>query len=75
MGDLTLTGTISLVEYLGSELFIYLRLTTGQTVLVKAPGKSSHQTGETLTVSLRADDAHYFDNQGQRLAQPGEPAL
>jgi ABC-type sugar transport system ATPase subunit len=73
-GDLTLSGTISLVEYLGSEVFIYLRLDTGQTVLVKAPGKSGHRNGDKMTVSLRAADAHYFDNAGHRLAPVGEAA-
>ncbi|HTO29087.1 MAG TPA: sn-glycerol-3-phosphate ABC transporter ATP-binding protein UgpC [Devosia sp.] len=71
-GDLALTGTVSLVEYLGSEVFIYLRLETGQTVLVKAPGKSSHQNGQTLSVSLRADDAHYFNAAGHRLSGGGD---
>jgi ABC-type sugar transport system ATPase subunit len=71
-GDLTMSGTITLVEYLGSEVFIYLKLETGQTILVQAPGKSQHQNGDTLTVALRADDAHYFDAAGQRLARAGE---
>ncbi|KRA41774.1 ABC transporter ATP-binding protein [Devosia sp. Root635] len=71
-GPLTVTGIITLVEYLGSEVFIYLRLETGQTILVKAPGKSSHHNGENLTVSLHPDDAHYFDATGQRLAKAGE---
>ena len=74
-GPLTVTGTITLVEYLGSEVFIYLRLDTGQTLLVKAPGKSSHQNGEKLTVSLHPNDAHYFNAEGKRLTKTGEPAL
>jgi len=69
---LTITGTISLVEYLGSEVFIYLRLDTGQTILVQAPGKSRHQNGDALTVSIHAEDAHYFDAAGKRLARAGE---
>ena len=70
-GPLTVSGTITLVEYLGSEVFIYLRLETGQTILVKAPGKSSHQNGEKLTISLHPDDAHYFDAEGMRLGGTG----
>jgi ABC-type sugar transport system ATPase subunit len=69
---LAVTGTITLVEYLGSEVFIYLRLETGQTLLVKAPGKSTHQNGDTLTVALHPDDAHYFNAEGHRLARAGE---
>ena len=72
-GDLSVTGTISLVEYLGSEIFIYLKLATGQTVMVKAPGKSGYQNGQSLTVALYANDAHYFDAEGNRLAQAGDP--
>tara|TARA_R110002020_G_scaffold47707_24_gene135889 strand:- start:5622 stop:6701 length:1080 start_codon:yes stop_codon:yes gene_type:complete len=73
-GDLSVTGTIALVEYLGSEIFIYLRLETGQTVMVKAPGKSGYQNGQSLTIALRSDDAHYFDTEGNRLAKAGDPA-
>jgi len=71
-GDLSMTGTISLIEYLGSEVFIYLKLQTGQTILVQAPGKSQYKNGENLTVSLRSEDAHYFDADGNRLARAGE---
>jgi multiple sugar transport system ATP-binding protein len=67
-GDLTVSGTVSLVEYLGSEVFIYLKLQTGQTVLVKAPGTSGHHNGQTLTVSLHAAGCHYFDTAGNRLS-------
>ena len=72
-GDLTVTGTITLTEYLGSEIFIYLKLETGQTVMAKAPGKSSYQNGQSLAVTLSADDAHYFDHAGQRLVRAGQP--
>jgi hypothetical protein len=43
-------------------------------VLVQAPGKAQYKNGDKLTVSLRADDAHYFDASGRRLAKSGEPA-
>ncbi|HEY8575623.1 MAG TPA: sn-glycerol-3-phosphate ABC transporter ATP-binding protein UgpC [Devosia sp.] len=70
-GDLAATGTVSFLEYLGSEVFVYLRLADGQTVLVKAPGKATYQHGDQLSVSLNAMDAHYFDVNGQSLVRSG----
>jgi multiple sugar transport system ATP-binding protein len=67
-GDLTTEGTITLVEYLGSEIFLYVRLPSGQTVLVQASGKAQHRIGETVSLSIEAANAHYFDADGQRLA-------
>ena len=66
-GDLSADGTISLVEYLGSEIFVHARLASGQTVLVQTDGKARHRLGEPITLSLTAANAHYFDSAGQRL--------
>ena len=66
-GDRTATGTITLVEYLGSEIFIYVKLASGQTVLVQASGKAQHKLGETIDIAFTAQNAHYFDADGQRL--------
>lgn len=67
VGDATARGTISLVEYLGSEIFLYVKLASGQTVLVQASGKAQHKLGETLDIAFTAQNAHYFDADGQRL--------
>jgi multiple sugar transport system ATP-binding protein len=66
-GDLSASGTVTLVEYLGSEVFVYVRLASGQTMLVQAGGKAKHKIGEPITLSLSATNAHYFDAAGQRL--------
>jgi ABC-type sugar transport system ATPase subunit len=66
-GDAAAAGTITLVEYLGSGIFLYVRLASGQIVLVQAPGQAQHRIGEQLTLSISAENAHYFDAEGQRL--------
>ena len=40
-GELTIEGTITLVEYLGSEVFLYVRVASGDTLLVQARGSRS----------------------------------
>jgi multiple sugar transport system ATP-binding protein len=66
-GDLSADGTVTLVEYLGSEVFVYVRLASGQTMLVQTDGKAKHKIGEPMTLSLSAANAHYFDAAGRRL--------
>jgi multiple sugar transport system ATP-binding protein len=66
-GDATARGTIALLEYLGSEIFVYVRLPSGQTVLVQASGKAQHTIGESIDIAFSAQNAHYFDGAGQRL--------
>src|SRR5690606_13818766 len=39
-GDAIAEGKITLVEYLGSGIFLYVRLASGQVVLVQAPGQA-----------------------------------
>ena len=66
-GDAVAEGTITLVEYLGSGIFLYVRLASGQVVLVQAPGQAQHKIGEVVRLSISAGNAHYFDDAGLRL--------
>jgi ABC-type sugar transport system ATPase subunit len=66
-GDLSATGRVTLVEYLGSETFMHLRLESGQILLAQGPGNAAHKPGDSVTVGILAAAAHYFDDAGQRL--------
>jgi ABC-type sugar transport system ATPase subunit len=60
-------GTVTLVEYLGSEVFVYVRLPSGHGVLVQDHGKATHATNETIRLSVDPATAHYFDTDGLRI--------
>jgi multiple sugar transport system ATP-binding protein len=66
-GDVTVEGTISLVEYLGSEIFVYVALPDGKTLMAQAPGNAPFQRGDKVTLAFNAGDAHFFDAAGQRI--------
>ncbi|MCW5723091.1 MAG: TOBE domain-containing protein, partial [Devosia sp.] len=66
-GDLRLEGVITLVEYLGSEVFLYVRIATGETLLVQAPGQSQYRINDPIALGINAKDAHYFNGEGLRL--------
>jgi multiple sugar transport system ATP-binding protein len=60
-------GAVTLVEYLGSEVFVHVRLTSGRSLLVQAGGRSGIKVGDRLQVGFAPEEAHYFDVAGQRL--------
>ncbi len=66
-GDVEVEGAITLVEYLGSELFVYVALPDGSTLLAQAPGNAKYTRGDTVRLSFRASDAHFFDANGLRV--------
>jgi multiple sugar transport system ATP-binding protein len=66
-GALSVEGAITLVEYLGSEVFLHLSLPGNNSVLVQAPGNAPHKRGEKLTISFSPADMHFFDADGLRI--------
>jgi ABC-type sugar transport system ATPase subunit len=60
-------GKVTLVEYLGSEIFVHLTLPSGQPLLVQADGKAQIKMGDTAQVSFDPKAAHYFGGNGQRV--------
>jgi ABC-type sugar transport system ATPase subunit len=60
-------GKVTLVEYLGSEVFVHMTLPSGQALLVQADGKSQIKMGDTAQVSFEPKAAHYFDSDGKRV--------
>jgi ABC-type sugar transport system ATPase subunit len=66
-GDIAVDGTITLVEYLGSELFVYVALADGQSLLAQAPGNAQFRRGDKVSLGFKASDAHFFDAEGLRI--------
>ncbi|HWA19620.1 MAG TPA: sn-glycerol-3-phosphate ABC transporter ATP-binding protein UgpC [Devosia sp.] len=66
-GDLGAEGVVDLVEYLGSEAFVHLRMPSGQALMVKASGRTNAKLGDRLRIAFETANAHYFDGAGQRL--------
>jgi ABC-type sugar transport system ATPase subunit len=60
-------GKVTLVEYLGSEVFVHMTLPSGQQLLVQADGKSQIKMGDIAKVSFDPKAAHYFDSDGKRV--------
>ncbi|WIY53766.1 sn-glycerol-3-phosphate ABC transporter ATP-binding protein UgpC [Devosia sp. YIM 151766] len=66
-GDVAVDGTISLIEYLGSEIFVYVDLPNGQNLLAQAPGNAKYHRGDRVNLSFRTADAHFFNGDGLRV--------
>ena len=66
-GDIRAEGTVTLVEYLGSEVFVHVGLPSGANMMVKAPGHSTHKVGDKVFLGIGATEAHYFGPDSLRL--------
>ena len=66
-GDLSAQGTITLVEYLGREVYVHVRLASGAALVVSSAPELGLGVGAPVTLSLRQKTAHFFDAAGQRI--------
>ena len=61
------SGTIEIVEHLGSEDLVHVRLNgSGDTITAVAPKRSSLATGNDINLAFNATDALVFDADGIR---------
>ena len=67
LGSSGFEGKVTLVEYLGSEIFVHLALPSGQQVLVQADGKAEIRMGDVVRVSFDPRAAHYFEGGDRRV--------
>jgi multiple sugar transport system ATP-binding protein len=62
------TGTVSLVEHLGNETIINLKLSDGQGLIVALDGDTHCAVGDTLSVGFAPAKAHLFNAGGERIS-------
>lgn len=54
------TGTVYMVEHLGSETFIYAKISEDQTLLMRVTGDSKIQVEDTINLKMNPNDCHLF---------------
>ena len=56
------TGSVTMIENLGSELYAYVKIGWGQTILVRLMNQTNKvRVGEALSLSVAPKDLHLFD--------------
>ncbi len=68
-GDLD--GTVTLRETLGGDAFLYVRLDSGETLVVRAEGDTELDHGARLGLELPAHRRHFFNAGGRTIASGG----
>ncbi len=62
--DESLQGAAVISEHLGSDTFIHIRLTSGETVTVRQPGNVQITAGDALLLRPNKAHLHRFDANG-----------
>jgi sn-glycerol 3-phosphate transport system ATP-binding protein len=60
-------ATVRSFEYLGADLVLRCAVGSEQ-IVVRAEGRTESAPGERIALGWRAEDEHFFDAQGQRVA-------
>jgi multiple sugar transport system ATP-binding protein len=63
-GTASLKGTIDAVEQLGEASYVYMKLASGDDVIVRAPGETDAAPGGTYTAHVPSRALHVFDVSG-----------
>ena len=63
----TITGTLTVCEYLGSEQFAYVDCGFEEIITVRVDPSSELENGATVGLSFHIDDMHFFNTGDQRV--------
>ncbi len=72
-GQGQLAATVSLTETLGGDAYLYVRLSDGQTLVVRAEGDTTLDHGKVIGLDLPPQRLHHFGADGRTLASGGVP--
>lgn len=64
--DTRLSGTVDVIEYLGSDNFLFVDTPVGL-INVRCDGKRQFKVGQSVGLSFLYEQCHFFDNNGQRV--------
>jgi multiple sugar transport system ATP-binding protein len=68
--DSALTGEVMVIEHLGSETLLHVRLADDRVIQVKGSGESTAEEGQCLRAAFSSRHAHLFREDGLAL-EPG----
>ncbi len=57
------TGHVQTIEHLGSEIYLYVKITEDQTLLVRVSGDQSYEIGGKVSLSANPQECHLFDEE------------
>ncbi len=60
----TLAGTLEVVEHLGDQTLLHVRLGEDSVVIARDEGRSTHTAGEHIQLAFSDSACHLFDGQG-----------
>lgn len=63
----TVDGEVLVVERLGGETYLYVRVAGGDTVIVRADGENTSRVSDRVPVAIGGEACHLFDSNGEAI--------
>jgi len=62
-------GTITLVEHLGEQSYLYVDIDNVGELVIKVDGNNQYKAGDKVAFGVKADNLYLFDQQGNALTR------
>ena len=62
-----MNGEVLVVERLGGQTYLYVKIAGGDTLVVQTDGDNSSQLRDLVPVHISGEPCHLFDIQGEAL--------
>ena len=62
---LAVEATVDIAELMGAEIYIYMNV-EGNSITAKVPPRSAYKPGDTITVAIDMNKAHFFDAETEK---------
>jgi multiple sugar transport system ATP-binding protein len=62
-------GEVLIVERLGGQTYLYIKIADGDTLIVQTDGDNSSQLRDLVPINISGDMSHRFDLQGEAVSK------
>lgn len=65
----TMSGEVLVVERLGGETYLFVKVAGGDTIVVQTDGDNENRIGDRVPIQISGDLCHLFDSNGEAVAR------
>lgn len=65
----TMSGEVLVVERLGGETYLFVKVAGGDTIVVQTYGDNESRIGDRVPIQINGDLCHLFDSNGEAVAR------
>lgn len=66
-GKGVIDGVIEVVEYVGADVYLFIKTKAGEELNIRCSGEQDFELGQNVGIVFEVSNCHFFDQEGDRL--------